>query len=137
MHKQIRGICLMSADIRDIVTDVVAVSRIKNAAQANPTSLIRIDLSNATAGNDLLKKQKFIVTPFAYSVIEYIPPVKIIRCFKRLQLGYYANECNNQIKRGRCSGSHGLDKCTNTTLNCSNCEDAHKLTYPGCKARLH
>ncbi|CAF1105549.1 unnamed protein product [Didymodactylos carnosus] len=119
-------------DIRDIVSDVVAVSRIKNAAQNTPTSLLRIDFSNETARNDLLQKRKLIVTPFTYPVIEYIPPVKIIRCFKC----HYANECNNQIKCGKCSGNHGLDNCTNTTLNCPNCGDAHKVTYPGCKVRL-
>ncbi|CAF1049015.1 unnamed protein product, partial [Didymodactylos carnosus] len=116
--------------------DVVAVSRIKNAAQNTPTSLLRIDFSNETARDGLLQKRKLIVTPFAYPVVEYIPPVKIIRCFKCQQLEHYANECNNQIKCGKCSGNHGLDNYTNTTLNCPNCGDAHKATYPGCKVRL-
>ncbi|CAF1534756.1 unnamed protein product [Didymodactylos carnosus] len=120
----------------NIVSDVVAISRIKNAAQNTPTSLLRIDFSNETARDDLLQKRKLIVTPFAYPVIEYIPSVKIIRCFKCQQLGHYANECNNQIKCGKYSGNHGLDNCTNTTLNCPNCGDAHKATYPGCKVRL-
>ncbi|CAF0938371.1 unnamed protein product, partial [Didymodactylos carnosus] len=67
----------MLVDIQTIEKDVIGVSRIRNAQRNQPTSLLRLDLANEKARDNLLDKKKIIITPFVYSIVEYIPPIKI------------------------------------------------------------
>ncbi|CAF1253687.1 unnamed protein product [Didymodactylos carnosus] len=126
----------MLVDIQTIEKDVIGVSRIRNAQRNQPTSLLRLDLANEKARDNLLDKKKIIITPFVYSIVEYIPPIKITRCYKCQELGHFANECKNNVKCGKCGGEHLLENCVSPSLKCPNCGEAHRATFPGGKVRL-
>ncbi|CAF1124466.1 unnamed protein product [Didymodactylos carnosus] len=123
-------------DIQAIENEVTAIHRIKNAALDKPTPLVRIDCGTETCRDRLLAIRKLVVSPFAFPIVEYIPPTKIIRCYKCQGLGHYAHNCLNQLKCSKCSGPHSIEKCVSTTVTCSNCGGDHRASYPGCKARL-
>ncbi|CAF1390263.1 unnamed protein product, partial [Didymodactylos carnosus] len=98
--------------------------------------LADVQTANYFTGPRLLAQRKLVITLFAFPTANYVPPIKIIRCFRCQKLGHYAQNCNKQVKCSKCSGPHSIDKCSSSTEICPNCGDNHRATYSACKVRL-
>lgn len=77
---------------------------------------------------------KLVMTGFMrYNVRAYIPPP--LRCYKCQKYGHIAAYCKGKHAKGA-GGEHEYSKCgPGAQLKCSNCGEAHSVSYRECEVR--
>ncbi|CAF1464424.1 unnamed protein product, partial [Didymodactylos carnosus] len=125
----------LSADdlLRDIQVDhldVINAFRIINK-EKQPTTLVRLDISNPKTMNDLLRKKFIYVNNVRYSLMEYVSPVKVLLCSKYFEIGHFRSSCTHQLDVCKTCGEEVTDikqhllQC-NKRQNCVRCKDDHE-----------
>ncbi|CAF4570803.1 unnamed protein product, partial [Didymodactylos carnosus] len=123
-------------DIQVDYLDVVNAFRIINK-EKQPTTLVRLDISNPTAMNDLLRNKFINVNNVCYSLMEYVSPVKVLLCSKCFEIGYFRSSCTHELDVCKTCGEEVADikqhllQC-NKRQNCVRCKGDHESNDVRC-----
>ncbi|CAF1279875.1 unnamed protein product [Didymodactylos carnosus] len=123
-------------DIQVDYLDVINAFRIINK-EKQPTTLVRLDISNPMIMNDLLSKKFIYANNVRYSLMEYMSPVKVLLCSKCFEIGHFRSSCTHQLDVCKTCGEEAADiqqhllQC-NKRQNCVRCKGDHESNDVRC-----
>ena len=62
-----------------------------------------------------------------YSAEKYIPHCQIKQCFNCQGYGHKGDVCRKKPKCGKCAQEHETKQCKSESIQCANCDGAHRM----------
>jgi hypothetical protein len=123
-------------EMKESYPDVIEARRIMNKNQ-QPTTFVRVDISNVKIIDELLEKKYIYLNYSRYSVTEYLAPAKVLACTKCFQIGHFRSSCKSELEFCRICGiglkdiKQHKDTC-NKQQCCIRCQGPHDSNDAKC-----
>ncbi|CAF1241880.1 unnamed protein product [Adineta ricciae] len=106
-----------------------------------PIAKVRIDFSSKAELQTILKNKRILIDEenTSFQVLQYHPPVKILRCFNCQEYNsHIAADCPRKENPTcyRCAQNHEYDPNCQNKIRCANCQGDHLAGNPNCPVKI-